>query len=207
MGARRDEVTAFAKPGYPQASFGDLKAMDARAKGDWRSMAWPWPISGLGLVNAAAIGRHVTVTRDIRFADGRRGLLDVYAPALVDPRGRRSHDAPMVIFFYGGGWEAGAKADYRFAAMALAKRGIVTIVADYRLYPDVRFPDFIADGAKAVRWGRRNAAEFGADAGLIFLVGHSAGAYIATMLALDKTKLDAESLAVLTTSCRCAATC
>ena len=157
-------------------------------------MAWPWPISGLGLVNAAAIARHVTVTRDIRFADGRRGLLDVYAPAQAGEVARRSPDAPLVVFFYGGGWEDGAKADYRFAAMALAKRGIVTVVADYRLYPDVRFPDFIADGAKAVRWARRNAAEFGADAGLIFLVGHSAGAYIATMLALDKTKLDAESL-------------
>ncbi len=160
-------------------------------------MAWPWPINGIGLVNAAAIGRHVAVTRDIRFADGRRGLLDVYAPATSGEGGRGGHQAPMVVFFYGGGWEDGAKADYRFAAMALAKRGIVTVVADYRLYPDVRFPDFIADGAKAVRWARRNAAEFGADAGLIFLVGHSAGAYIATMLALDKTKLDGESLAAV----------
>ena len=160
-------------------------------------MAWPWPISGVGLVNAAAVGRHVTVTRDVRFADGRRGLLDVYAPTQIGDAGRRGHEAPLVVFFYGGGWEDGAKADYRFAAMALAKRGIVTIVADYRLYPDVRFPDFIADGAKAVRWARRNAVEFGADPGLLFLVGHSAGAYIATMLALDKTRLDAESLAAI----------
>ena len=159
-------------------------------------MAWPWPISGMGLVNAAAVGRNVTVTRDIRFADGRRGLLDVYAPTQTEAT-KHLHDAPLVVFFYGGGWEDGAKADYRFAAMALAKRGIVTIVPDYRLYPDVRFPDFIHDGAKAVRWARRNAAEFGADAGLIFLIGHSAGAYIATMLALDETKLDAESLAAL----------
>jgi acetyl esterase/lipase len=153
-------------------------------------MAWPRPISGLSLVNAAAIGRDVEVTHDIRFADGRRGLLDVYAPKGV-------LDAPLVVFFYGGGWEDGSKADYRFAAMALAKRGLVTVVPDYRLYPDVRFPDFISDGAKAVRWARRNATEFGADPGLIFLVGHSAGAYIATMLALDKTYLDAPSLAAL----------
>ena len=148
-------------------------------------MAWPWPITGVGLVNALAVGRGVDVTRDIRFADGRRGLLDVYAPKGV-------HDAPLAIFFYGGSWEEGDRAGYRFAAMALAKQGIVTVVPDYRLYPDVRFPDFIADGAKAVRWARRNAKEFGADPNLIFLLGHSAGAYIAAMLVLDRTWLKGE---------------
>ena len=150
-------------------------------------MAWPRPINGMGIVNAFAVGRAVEVTRDIRFADGRRGLLDVYAP-------KQAIDAPVAVFFYGGGWEEGAKADYRFAAMALAKRGIVTVVPDYRLYPDVRFPDFIGDGAKAVRWARRNATEFGGDPGLIFLIGHSAGAYIAVMLALDQRQLDPASL-------------
>jgi acetyl esterase/lipase len=103
----------------------------------------------------------------------------------------------MVIFFYGGGWEEGQKADYRFVAMALAKRGIVAVIPDYRLYPDVRFPDFIMDGAKAVRWARRNALEFGADPGLLFLVGHSAGAYIAAMLTLDRAWLDPDSQAAL----------
>ena len=139
-------------------------------------MPWPWPINGVRLVNAAAVGRDVEIIRDNRFADGRRGLLDVYMP-------KTAHDAPLAMFFYGGGWEDGAKADYRFAAMALARRGIVTMVPDYRLYPDVRFPDFVGDGARAVRWARRNAVEFGADAKLLFLIGHSAGAYIAAMLA------------------------
>ena len=150
-------------------------------------MPWPRPPSGLTIVNALAIGRDVEVTNGVRFSDGRRGLLDVYAP-------KGAHDAPLVVFFYGGGWEDGKRSDYKFAAMALAKRGIVTIVPDYRLYPDVRFPDFLHDGARAVRWARRNALEFGADPALMFLVGHSAGAYIAAMLALDKTLLDAESL-------------
>jgi acetyl esterase/lipase len=149
-------------------------------------MAWPRPISGTTLVNALAHGRGVDVVRDIRFASGRRGLLDVYAP-------RDVQEAPMVVFFYGGGWEDGQRADYRFAAMALARHGVVTAVPDYRLYPDVRFPDFIADGAKAVRWARRNAREFGADSRLIFLLGHSAGAYIAAMLTLDRTWLDLET--------------
>lgn len=153
-------------------------------------MAWPWPISGVNLVNALAVARDVEVVRDNRFADGRRGLLDVYMP-------KAAHDAPLVVFLYGGGWEDGARADYRFAAMALARRGIVTMVPDYRLYPDVRFPDFIADGARAVRWARRNAIEFGADPKLLFLVGHSAGAYIAAMLTLERRWLDADSMAAL----------
>ena len=149
-----------------------------------------WPIRGVSIVNALAQGRNIEVTRDIRFAEGRRGLLDVYAP-------KDASDAPIVVFFYGGSWEEGERADYRFVAMALANRGIVTIVPDYRLYPDVRFPDFIDDGARAVRWARRNATEFGADPALIFLVGHSAGAYIAAMLALDKTRLDPASLSAI----------
>lgn len=153
-------------------------------------MPWPWPINGVRLVNAAAVGRDVEIIRDNRFADGRRGLLDVYMP-------KTAHDAPLAMFFYGGGWEDGAKADYRFAAMALARRGIVTMVPDYRLYPDVRFPDFVGDGARAVRWARRNAVEFGADAKLLFLIGHSAGAYIAAMLTLERRWLDADSMAAL----------
>ena len=119
-------------------------------------MPWPRPPSGLTIVNALAVGRDVDVTTGVRFSDGRRGLLDIYAP-------KGAHDAPMVVFFYGGGWEDGQRADYKFVAMALAKRGIVTVVPDYRLYPDVRFPDFLHDGARAVRWARRNAIEFGAD--------------------------------------------
>ena len=139
-------------------------------------MAWPWRISGLKLVNRLAVSRDVVAIPDNRFSDGRRGLLDVYAP-------RGANGAPLAVFFYGGGWEDGAKEHYRFAAMALAQRGIVTMVPDYRLYPDVRFPDFISDGAKAVRWARRNAVEFGADPGLVFLIGHSIGGAITVSIA------------------------
>jgi acetyl esterase/lipase len=153
-------------------------------------MAWPRSISSVRLLNACASARGIEITRDVRFAAGRRGLLDIYAP--ID-----AQSAPLAMFFYGGGWEAGCKVDYRFVALAMARRGIVTAVPDYRLYPDVRFPDFIDDGARAVRWMRRNAAEFGADRRLIFLIGHSAGAYIAAMLALDRTRLDADSRAAV----------
>ncbi len=153
-------------------------------------MTVAWPVSGIGILNSIALGLGIEVTRTIRFADGKRGLLDVYAPKGIV-------GAPMVVFFYGGGWESGDRADYRFAAMALAKRGFVVVVPDYRLYPEVRYPDFLFDAAKSLRWARRNAEEFGGDPGMVTIVGHSAGAYIAAMLALDKRWLDAQTLAAL----------
>ena len=64
---------------------------------------------------------------------------------------------------------------------ALASRGVVTVVADYRLSPDVRYPVFLQDCALAVRWARDNATRWGASAGRVFAVGHSAGAYNAAM--------------------------
>ena len=92
----------------------------------------------------------------------------------------------MVVFFYGGGWVAGERGDYAFAARAFAARGFVAIVPDYRLVPAVRFPAFVEDGALAVKWARDHVADYGGDAGRIAVSGHSAGAYIGAMLALDR---------------------
>ncbi|MDR3463928.1 MAG: alpha/beta hydrolase [Beijerinckiaceae bacterium] len=153
-------------------------------------MAIRYPITGIGILNSLASATGLDVTCGVRYREGQRGLLDVYAP-------KEASGAPTVVFFYGGGWESGERADYRFAAAALAKRGFVVAVPDYRVYPEARYPDFLIDGAKAVRWARRHAGEFGGDPGLLFLTGHSAGAYIAAMLALDTRWLDGESLAAL----------
>ena len=57
-----------------------------------------------------------------------------------------------MIFFYGGSWDSGSKGDYLFVGQALAARGITMIIPDYRLYPEVRFPAFVEDGAQATRW-------------------------------------------------------
>ena len=119
----------------------------------------------------------------------RQGL-DVYAPpksVLAAANG----EAPLAVFFYGGSWDSGRRQDYNWVGRALASRGFVTVVADYRLYPEVKYPDFLADSAQAVRWASDNAARFGADPGRIVLVGHSAGAYNAAMLALDGRYLKA----------------
>jgi len=125
--------------------------------------------------------------RDVAFGPDPRQKLDVYAPRRIQGAG----PAPVVVFFYGGSWDSGRRQDYNWAGKALASRGFVTVIADYRLYPQVRFPVFLEDGALAVRWTVDHAAQFGGDPSRIALVGHSAGAYNAAMLALDSRYLTA----------------
>lgn len=118
---------------------------------------------------------------DIAYGDNPRQKLDVYAPH--DTAGARLR--PVVVFFYGSRWESGDRAGYRFAAEALTSQGVVTVVPDYRGYPEVRFPDFVFDAAAAVRWTQNNAARFGGDRDRLFVMGHSSGAHIAALLTLD----------------------
>jgi acetyl esterase/lipase len=118
---------------------------------------------------------------DASFGDDPRLKLDVWVP-----RGASSAPRPVVVFFYGGGWTSGERGDYGFVGRAFAASGFVTIIPDYRLVPQVRFPAFIEDGARAVRWTRDHAAQFGGDPERIDIAGHSAGAYIGAMLALDR---------------------
>jgi len=111
--------------------------------------------------------------------DNATGLqLDVYSPAGV-------RNAPVVVFFYGGRWSEGDKADYKFVGQALAAKGFVAVLPNYRLYPKVRFPGFLIDSAKAVRWAHDNGAQYGGDPAKIVVLGHSAGAYNAAMLTLN----------------------
>ena len=140
--------------------------------------------SPVKILNALAPKAGIAETRDVRYAPGDRHELDIYAPA-----GQTA--APVVVFIYGGGWKDGNKAEYKFVAAALAARGFLTVVPDYRLFPQVRFPAFIQDNAAAVAWTRANIASFGGDPRRIFLMGHSAGAYNVAMLTLDKQWLGA----------------
>ena len=87
--------------------------------------------------------------------DPRQGL-DVYSP-------RHATNRPVVIFWYGGSWVKGKKSDYRFVGTTLAERGFVVVLPDYRLYPEVSFPAFDEDGARAVAWVEQHVQEFGGD--------------------------------------------
>jgi len=115
---------------------------------------------------------------DIRYTEGARGKLDIYRP-------RGADGAPVVVFFYGGRWSSGRKGLYQIVGRALRARGYAVVIPDYRIYPKVRFPAFVEDGAQAVRWTRDHIAAYGGDPRRLFVVGHSAGAHIAAMLSLD----------------------
>jgi acetyl esterase/lipase len=120
-----------------------------------------------------------------------RQQLDVYQPLAADAA-RTTH--PVIVFFYGGAWQEGDRGDYLFLAEALTSRGYVVVIPDYRVYPEVRYPDFLQDAAAAVAWTRGNIARYGGDPSRIFLMGHSAGAHIAAMLALDPQYLAQQKL-------------
>ncbi|MBS0556276.1 MAG: alpha/beta hydrolase [Proteobacteria bacterium] len=123
--------------------------------------------------------------RDHVVFDGKRGLaLDAYSPI-------GAHAAPVVVFFYGGSWSEGKRHWYRYVGDALASHGVVVLIPDYRKYPDVRFPAFMRDAARAVAWVREHATEFGGDPQHLFVMGHSAGGQIAALLACDQRYLAA----------------
>jgi acetyl esterase/lipase len=119
------------------------------------------------------------VTRDQAYGEHPRQRLDVYAPREAGP------PRPVLVFIHGGSWNSGDKATYAFAGAAFADGGFVTVTPNYRLVPEVRYEGFLQDSAQAVRWARDNARRFGGDPERIVIVGHSAGAYNAAMLALD----------------------
>jgi acetyl esterase/lipase len=138
----------------------------------------------IDLLNATTSLRGLAVAHGLAYGSGERHRMDVYRP-------ERGGDLPVVVWFYGGGWQWGERAAYRFVAASLARHGFVVVVPDYRLYPQARFPAFLEDGAAAVAEARRLAPGWGGDAARLFAVGHSAGAYIAAMLAVAPDWLDA----------------
>ena len=141
----------------------------------------------LTVLNAlAATGGH-TREADVAYGPLPRQQLDTYVPGGMAPTGRW----PVVVFFYGGSWNSCERAQYGFNGAAMASRGILTLVVDYRLYLEVRNPNFLADSARALAWGLTNVADHEGDLRRAFVMGHSAGGYNAAMLALDKRRLAA----------------
>jgi acetyl esterase/lipase len=96
------------------------------------------------------------VAADVPYGEGPRRQLDVYAPVAGAHR-----PLPVIVFIYGGSWANGTREGYHFAARALSAAGFVTVVPDYRLVPEVRFPGFVQDCAAAVRWVRAHGRPFG----------------------------------------------
>ena len=149
--------------------------------------------SPVRLVNALTPTFGLTKTANVSYLpdNNPRHHLDVYQPA---ESGEPTKARPVVIFFYGGAWQEGSRNDYLFVAEALTQRGYVVVIPDYRVYPEVRYPDFLSDGAAAVAWTTANIERFGGDRTRLFLMGHSSGAHIAAMLALDQSYLAAQKV-------------
>lgn len=142
--------------------------------------------SPLGLLNSLGPrdGGVRRVARDIAYGDDPRQRLDLYAPTAPGTY-------PVLVFFYGGGWDSGSRDLYGWAAQALAAQGFVVALPDYRVVPQVVFPAFIEDAAVATARAADVAAAYGGDPERLGVLGHSAGAHLALMISLDRRYMQA----------------
>ncbi len=136
---------------------------------------FPRPIDILNRLGGAPNARLV---RGIGYGTNPRQKLDIYL------RGDEVGMSPVIVFYYGGSWQFGSREDYRFLAAQFLVRGFIVVIPDYRVYPEARFPAFVEDCAAAAHWVMDRIGAYGGDPTQVFLVGHSAGAYNAVMVAL-----------------------
>ncbi len=158
---------------------------------------WPGPrqLNFVDMIYPGKMDAAGSVITGIAYGVDDRQKLDIYRPA-QSPNGGSS---PVLVFFHGGSWRDGDRPGYAFLGRAFAARGFVTIIADYRKTPKHRFPAFVEDAAGAIAWSARNAQKYDGDPKRLFVMGHSAGAHIAVLAALDpqyltRNKLDASAI-------------
>lgn len=144
--------------------------------------------SPLKMLNLLTPDGTYTKASNLKYGNDPRNQLDVYTPVNL------TSDVPVVVFFYGGSWTCGSRSDYGFVGEALAARGIVAVIADYRLYPQVHYQGFLEDSAQAVGWTRQHIRQYRGDPKRLYVMGHSAGGYNAAMIALDPQWLAAVNM-------------
>ncbi|WP_338869686.1 alpha/beta hydrolase [Spirosoma sp. SC4-14] len=157
-------------------------------------LIWQIPACGLALIvlillaNEYAIARASRRVSDIPYVQpgqvgfmAKRQVLDVFIP-----KSEPSRKKPVVLFIHGGNWDSGNKNLYSFVGRRLASLGIVAVVINYRLAPQVRLPDMAADCAQAVWWVTTHIANYSGDPDQLFVMGHSAGGGLAALLATDE---------------------
>lgn len=129
--------------------------------------------------------------RDVAYvADGHAlQKLDVYAPTA-------GKDHPVLVFIHGGGWRRGEKTLPPVKVHALAEHGLVTVSIAYRFFPDVTVKQMMGDVAKAIRWVRDHAKDYGGDPDRLFVMGHSAGAHLAALVCTDDRYLKAAGVSL-----------
>lgn len=144
--------------------------------------------SPLAPLNFVISDKHYRLLADQAYGDQERQKLDVYFPR------ENLQQAPVVVFYYGGSWRGGERGNYAFVGEALTARGIIAVIPDYRVYPDITYPAFLQDSAAAVAWVQKHRGEWQSESTSLFVMGHSAGAYNAAMLALDDRWLGEQHL-------------
>ncbi len=123
------------------------------------------------------------VNSDIAYGDKKIQKLDIYTPKGLEGK------APVLVFFYGGRWTFGNKEQYAFAALPFVEKGYVVVIPNYSKYPEVKFPEFVKDAARAVSWVHDHIGEYKGDANRLYLSGHSSGAHLAALVSADPSYL------------------
>lgn len=145
-------------------------------------------IAAILVAFALPASAEMTTKKDVAYAEPRseRRLLDVYAPA-------SAKDATVIVWIHGGGWKRGDKGAGN-KAKAWTDAGYVLVSATYRFFPEVTIKEMTADVAKAIKWTRDHAKEFGGNPDRIVVMGHSAGAHLAALVCTDDRYLKAEGV-------------
>jgi len=149
-----------------------------------------WCVTLLFLA-APLLAADLRTERDLSYAEPKnvRQTLDVYAP-------REGKGHPVMFWIHGGGWQHGDKAEVSTKPQAFVDRGYVFVSTNYRLHPEVSIGQMAGDVAKALRWTRDHAREYGGDPDTLFVMGHSAGAQLAALICTDERYLKAEGLSL-----------
>ena len=148
----------------------------------------------VNILNFTLSSGHYNVQKNLAYGDNKRHKLDIYHPkkSISITQGQ---DKPVIVFVYGGAWKQGKKKDYKFIAHAFTQAGYRVVIADYRLFPQVKFPNFIDDIADAIAYLDHNAKDILGDVSKgIVLMGHSAGAHTVATLATDKHYLQQRNI-------------
>ncbi len=131
---------------------------------------------------AIAPSTDYTLEKNVSYGDLPKHVMDIYTPKTA------ADGAPVVVFIHGGGWRAGSKEQYEFIGQSFTQAGYTVVIPNYRLYPQVIYPEFVNDAAKAVAFTHKRYGK------PLVVTGHSAGAQIASLVALDDSFLSAEGV-------------